>query len=119
MLAQVVDRVRMYRRMFGFRGQVRNWREAWTAFRTHTPGVTLQLRDGSVIRGDCRDDVAGIFSEIFVDRCYTPAWFYHPEPGQTVLDVGANIGLFSLYLSSVSPGIRVFAFEPHPETFNR
>ena len=118
MLAQLLNRVRMYRLMLAFRGRVRNWREAWIAFRTHTLGVTLQLRDGSVIRGDYRDDVAGIFSEIFIDRCYTPAWFYHPEPGDTVLDVGANIGLFSLYVSSVSPGIRVFAFEPHPETFN-
>ena len=119
MLAQVVNRVRMYRLMFAFRRQVCNWREAWTAFRTRTPGVTLRLRDGLVIRGDYRDNVASIFSEIFVDRCYTPAWFYRPEPGHTVLDVGANIGLFCLHLSAVSSGIHVLAFEPHPETFNR
>jgi len=118
MLSRIMNRLRMYRLMLQFRGRVRNWQEAWRAIRTHTLGVTLQLRNGLIIRGECRDDVAWIFNEIFVERCYTPAWFYHPEPGHTVLDVGANIGLFSLYLDSVAHGIRVLAFEPHPETFN-
>ncbi len=119
MLLRVLNRVRMYRLMFALRGQLRNWRDAWRRTRTHSLGGTLQLKNGLVIRGDHRDDVAGIFKEIFLDRCYTPPWFYRPEPGDTVLDVGANIGLFCLYLSSVAPGIRIFAFEPHPETFNR
>lgn len=118
MLSRIISRLQRYRLMFAFRGQVRNWREVWLALRTHTLGVTLRLRNGLVIQGGCRDDVAWIFNEIFVEHCYTPAWFYHPEPCHTVLDVGANIGLFSLYLNSVAHGIRVLAFEPHPETFN-
>jgi FkbM family methyltransferase len=98
---------------------VRNWREAWLACRTHDRGATLQLRNGLVIRGGSKDDVAGIFKEIFIDRCYTPAWFYRADPSHTVLDVGANIGLFALYLSGLAPGIRIFAFEPHAATFER
>jgi FkbM family methyltransferase len=105
--------------MYAFRSRLRNWREAWRAIHTGTRWVTLYLRNGLVLRGGGRDDVVGIFNEIFVDRCYDPAWFYRPEPGHTVLDVGANIGIFSLYLDSVAPGIRVVAFEPHPETFDR
>jgi FkbM family methyltransferase len=40
------------------------------------------------------------------------------SPGMTVLDVGANIGLFSVELLRRCNGnARVFAFEPAPETF--
>jgi FkbM family methyltransferase len=38
------------------------------------------------------------------------------RPGDQVLDIGANIGLFALYLSrAVGPGGRVIAFEPDPD----
>lgn len=119
MLSRLATRVRMYQLVIAFRKDLSNWREAWLALCRHTPGGTLRLRSGLVIRGDYRDDLVWIFKEIFVERCYTPGWFYQPRPSHTVIDVGANIGLFSLYLTSVAPGIRVFAFEPHPETFDR
>ena len=48
--------------------------------------------------------------------------FYHSylRPGMTVLDVGANIGLHTLYMAKrVSPGGHVHAFEPSPEIFRR
>lgn len=38
-------------------------------------------------------------------------------PGMVVLDIGANIGMFSLELLRRCPGARVLAFEPAPETF--
>src|SRR5262245_48371710 len=34
-----------------------------------------------------------------------------------VLDVGANLGLFSLLISKQDRTRRIFAFEPHPSTF--
>ena len=36
-----------------------------------------------------------------------------------VFDVGANIGLFTLYLSDHWPELRIYAFEPVPEVFER
>lgn len=40
------------------------------------------------------------------------------QPGETVLDVGAHFGYFSLLLSRlVGPGGRVYSFEPTPSTF--
>jgi FkbM family methyltransferase len=119
MPSRIVNRIRAYRVMLAFRSHLRNWRETWFAFRTHVRGGSLELRSGVVIRGGRNDDVAGIFKEIFIDRCYTPDWFYRAEPGHTVFDVGANIGLFTLYLSGIAPGIRVVAFEPHARTFER
>lgn len=38
---------------------------------------------------------------------------------RTVVDAGANIGLFSAYASAEAPGCRVWAIEPFPATFER
>lgn len=51
-------------------------------------------------------------------RCISlmTAWL---EPGQTVLDIGAHVGLFSLYAArEVGKNGRVFAFEPNPDNFD-
>ncbi|MEZ0094200.1 FkbM family methyltransferase [Streptacidiphilus sp. EB129] len=37
--------------------------------------------------------------------------------GDLMLDVGAHIGLTSLYFSDLVPGLRIIAFEPAPDTF--
>lgn len=37
------------------------------------------------------------------------------RPGDTFLDVGANIGFYSLVLTLTHPGLRVVAFEPNPK----
>lgn len=43
----------------------------------------------------------------------------HLKPGQTFLDIGANIGYFSLFCSKiVTPSGRVIAFEPGDFAFN-
>lgn len=37
------------------------------------------------------------------------------EPGDVVIDVGANVGWFTLVLDALAPpGVDIFAFEPHP-----
>ena len=41
--------------------------------------------------------------------------FYEPQTGDVVVDIGANIGEFSLY--AVSKGAQVYAFEPDPSAF--
>lgn len=39
--------------------------------------------------------------------------------GATVLDVGAHFGHYASAVKKLSPGVRVFAFEPNPTTFKR
>jgi FkbM family methyltransferase len=39
------------------------------------------------------------------------------KAGNTVFDIGANIGWYSLHLSKRIAGVRVFAFEPVPNTY--
>jgi len=36
---------------------------------------------------------------------------------KTVVDVGANIGQFSIACQKIFPGVRIFAFEPLPQSF--
>jgi 31-O-methyltransferase len=52
----------------------------------------------------------------------TPESVYHLaaarlRAGDAVLDIGANIGVTSLYFSRMCPGLRIVAVEPAPETF--
>ena len=44
------------------------------------------------------------------------------RPGDTFVDGGANVGLFCCTMArfrATTPGLRVVAFEPHPDTFQR
>lgn len=36
------------------------------------------------------------------------------RPGDVVIDIGAHVGIFSIFLAKKHPGIRILAFEPHP-----
>jgi tRNA1(Val) A37 N6-methylase TrmN6 len=37
--------------------------------------------------------------------------------GLTVLDIGANVGAFSIWADMRWPGSTIYAYEPHPGTF--
>ena len=72
-------------------------------------GLVLELRPG---RGD-----QDTFREIWLARDYMSQG-QRLRPGETVMDVGANIGCFTLYAAHrVGPGGRVIAIEPETETF--
>ncbi|HYW09680.1 MAG TPA: amino acid adenylation domain-containing protein, partial [Longimicrobium sp.] len=53
------------------------------------------------------------FQEIHADRAYLRNGVVL-EPGACVFDVGANVGMFTLFAARAAPGVRVFAFEPVP-----
>lgn len=55
-----------------------------------------------------------IYKEIFGDSCYDDAQLSHPR---LIVDVGANIGLFTVYLKKKYPDCKLLAFEPAPDTF--
>ncbi len=54
-----------------------------------------------------------LYLDVFGHRTYHRGGIRYPETG-LVLDVGAHVGLFTLYALEQSPGLRVFAFEPCP-----
>jgi FkbM family methyltransferase len=57
-----------------------------------------------------------LHDEIFLAESYLQGGVVLREDA-IVFDVGANIGMFSLFVSARCPSARVFAFEPVPEVF--
>ena len=49
----------------------------------------------------------------------TITWLESFYNGQTFFDVGANIGLYSLYAAHLYLDSKIYAFEPHKENFIR
>ncbi|KAI9035246.1 FkbM family methyltransferase [Aspergillus affinis] len=60
-------------------------------------------------------EVGHIYKEIFEDDCYSCM-----NLGQSpfIVDAGANVGLFTLYMKQKYPASKILAFEPAPETYD-
>ncbi|MFA5189260.1 MAG: FkbM family methyltransferase [Verrucomicrobiia bacterium] len=58
-----------------------------------------------------------MFAEVVNSRCYLPSAEFRIKPGNTVLDIGANVGLFSIWVASNVPSARIFAFEAASDNF--
>ncbi len=75
------------------------------------------LWGGSELRGPAgRSGFVDTVVEIWGNQPYTER-FYAPRNGDVILDVGANIGLFSVWIAQRAPSARVLAFEPFPQNF--
>ncbi len=63
-----------------------------------------------------------LYPEIYIDKAYTQIPDFEPQKldsGYTVLDVGANVGFYSIFVSSINPHGKIYAFEPHPHALVR
>jgi FkbM family methyltransferase len=83
--------------------------------------VTIPLPDGTMVRGHLGDEID---AQLYVYRTYEPITSgvlrQCVNSGDTVLDVGANIGVHTLALAGkVGAKGSVHAFEPNPGTFER
>src|SRR2546430_1833809 len=58
-----------------------------------------------------------VYKEVFEDECYLRHGI-RLRDGATVVDIGANIGLFSLFVMSRCANPKIFAFEPAPEVYD-
>ena len=59
------------------------------------------------------------FREIYLENVYTKHFFMGKpiKRGDIILDLGANIGGFSLWAANQAKDVKVFAVEPHPKIF--
>lgn len=55
------------------------------------------------------------FNEVLLDQVYKTVLSHVPEC-KTVIDLGANIGLSSIFFAAHYPGCRIFAVEPNPSS---
>lgn len=95
-----------------------NSTEVIAAYDEKRTSPTLKFRNGLEIDHVPEDPVLSLFVEIFAIQSYTRD-FYCPQATDTVIDIGANIGVFAAYLSSLAPGIHIHCFEPSTQTYAR
>ncbi|PYT27838.1 MAG: hypothetical protein DMG57_16975 [Acidobacteria bacterium] len=67
-----------------------------------------------LLRGGSSD--VPVFDEVFVRRAYWIPALAQLEP-KVILDVGANVGLVSVFFASLFPKARIFAIEPEESNF--
>lgn len=76
----------------------------------------VRLRDGTRVWAAGRLEARFLHDEIFQRETYGGCE-EGAGPGSVVLDAGANIGLFSLWIARRAAGARLYCFEPVPETY--
>ncbi|MFI5798233.1 FkbM family methyltransferase [Streptomyces sp. NPDC051677] len=79
------------------------------------PGTALDL---SAVEGMNRHETQALYEDIVTHRSYLPDDVTLPR-GATVLDIGANIGVFALFVQALCPTAHVYACEPLPPVFDR
>ena len=82
---------------------------AWYAAVDRTSSLRDELFQGLQQINHSETDY--LFNEIFIDGVYSAHDIRIP-PGAVVFDVGANIGIFSIYVQRQCPDATIFAFEP-------
>jgi FkbM family methyltransferase len=95
----------------------RNGRELVRCMRAGKPCSELLLWDGTRIEHpQGRGGLIEGALELWVESVYTDG-FFRPRAGQTIVDAGANVGLFSVRMARQNRKCRVLALEPFAENF--
>lgn len=63
-----------------------------------------------------KEEARFLYKEIFEEHCYFRSGI-RLNDGACVFDVGANIGMFTLFAGTMSKDVTVYAFEPVPAIF--
>ncbi|MQT00762.1 FkbM family methyltransferase [Streptomyces jumonjinensis] len=77
----------------------------------------MTLPNGLTVTHVNTGETALLYRDIFAERCYMQHGI-RLTPGDTVFDVGANIGMSALFFHTECPGLVFHAFEPAPVPFS-
>lgn len=75
----------------------------------------LVLPDGLTVFSLSAEETRFVHREVFTDRCYLRHGI-ELRDGDCIFDVGANIGLATLFFHRERRNVRIYAFEPSPVT---
>lgn len=112
-MQSLVGELKAARHHWLLRRWLRNGEEVWRAYRSGEPVPVLHFRSGLSLAHGPDDAPVFLFLEVFANGCYREA--LQNAPAGTVIDIGANIGAFTLQAVARS-GVHVHAYEPHPRT---
>jgi len=77
------------------------------------PRCELRLKNGVTIVSPPEEPLLSMFLDIWATSCYAQRPLELPR-GATVIDVGAHVGLFALWVAASHPEANVIALEPSP-----
>ncbi|HHT9120633.1 MAG TPA: FkbM family methyltransferase [Candidatus Hypogeohydataceae bacterium YC41] len=93
----------------------KNWREITTSIFIGRNPTRVVLENGIQIYAPENGELLALAREIFFEGIYNPVNL-PVEANDTVVDIGANIGVFTLFAAHKTRNT-VYAFEPFPESF--
>lgn len=80
------------------------------------PVARVSHPTGDVFYAAPNEACAGRAASLFTKEPDTIAWIAEFNPGDVFVDVGANVGMYSIWAARTT-GARVFAFEPESQNF--
>lgn len=85
--------------------------------------IKIKIKNGKSIKLLVSShEIKWIVSEVIDDDCYFPKigkYNFSLKEDDVVIDVGANVGVFSVYAATLAPKGKIYAFEPVAVNFNR
>lgn len=107
------------KRYKGLVTEISNWPQFLFFKANNKSSFTFKLRNENTIK--VPKNMLPPFKEIFFDQVYLkhiPQAILKKEK-LSVIDIGANVGYFSIFMLYNFPGSRVYSFEPMPFNFNK
>jgi FkbM family methyltransferase len=112
----IVDAARRARLRALVSRQLSNGPAVWKAHRAGSALPPFHFRNGLVLLHGDGDAPLFLLFEIFANRCYRRRLAAMQSEG-AVIDIGANIGAFTLDCAMRFPTARLEAYEPNPAAF--
>lgn len=99
----------------------KNWplrlEERYNLFHNKDDELVIHLRNGIKFYFKFGDNELGQIEDIWDKKAHTR--YSSIQDSYIVIDIGANIGVFSIFTAKAANKVKVFAYEPTPDVFRR
>lgn len=108
------------RGLYRLLAEVRNWPTWLSCYfgkrRNDKTPVDFHFRNGATLHGSRNASDVHLVAEIWLYRRYNRHDF-GVKPGEIVVDLGGNVGVFAVHAGVVGEAKKVVSFEAHPDNF--